>query len=87
MPVLSRAFRSAVDLVGRQFDRADDVIGQELRRKKPLVKRPRNVAADAEALCQAALRPIKHLVARKGEAKQACVTIFHRRDILVGQYT
>jgi transposase len=54
---------------------------------KPLVKRQKNDAADAEAIVEAALRPTMRLVAVKTEAQQARATLFHTRQMFVGQRT
>ena len=54
---------------------------------KPFVKRQKNDAADAEAICEAATRPTMRFVAVKSEAKQASAMIFRTRDVLVGQRT
>lgn len=54
---------------------------------KPFVKRQKNDAADAEAICEAAQRPTMRFIAVKSEAKQASAVIFRTRDILVGQRT
>jgi transposase len=54
---------------------------------KPFVKRQKNDAADAEAICEAAQRPTMRFVAVKSEAKQASAVIFRTRDVLVGQRT
>ena len=54
---------------------------------KPFVKRQKNDAADAEAICEAAQRPTMRFVAVKSEAKQASAVIFRTRDLLVGQRT
>ncbi|KQP51175.1 transposase [Methylobacterium sp. Leaf111] len=54
---------------------------------KPFVKRQKNDAADAEAICEAAQRPTMRFVAVKSEAKQAPAVIFRTRDVLVGQRT
>jgi transposase len=54
---------------------------------KPFVKRQRNDAADAEAICEAAQRPTMRFVAVKSEAKQASAAIFRSRDVLVAQRT
>ena len=54
---------------------------------KPFVKRQKNDMADAEAICEAALRPTMRFVAVKSEAKQASAVIFRTRDLLVGQRT
>ena len=54
---------------------------------KPFVKRQKNDAADAEAICEAAQRPTMRFVAVKSEAKQAAAVIFRARDLLVGQRT
>ena len=54
---------------------------------KPFVKRHKNDAADAEAICEAAQRPGMRFVAVKGEAQQARAMLFHTRDLLVRQRT
>ena len=43
---------------------------------KPFVKRQKNDAADAEAICEAAQRPTMRFVAVKSEEKQASAVIF-----------
>src|ERR1700693_893484 len=53
----------------------------------PCVKRQKNEAADAEAICEAAQRPTMRFVTVKSEAKQASAVIFRTRDVLVGQRT
>jgi transposase len=54
---------------------------------KPFVKRQKNDAADAEAICEAAQRPPMRFVAVKSAAKQAAAVVFRTRDLLVGQRT
>src|SRR5713226_7508835 len=54
---------------------------------KPFVKRQKNDAADAEAICEAAQRPTMRFVAVKSEAKQALAAVFRARDLLVRQRT
>jgi transposase len=54
---------------------------------KPFVKRQKNDAADAEAICEAAQRPTMRFVAVKSEAKQASAVVFKARDLLVRQKT
>ena len=54
---------------------------------KPVVKRQKNDAADAEAICEAAQRPTMRFVSVKGEEKQALAVVFRARDMLVGQRT
>jgi transposase len=54
---------------------------------KPFVKRHKNDAADAEAICEAAVRPNMRFVAVKSEAQQALVLVFRMRDLLVRQRT
>ena len=48
---------------------------------KPFVKRQKNDAADAEAVCEAAQRPTMRFVAVKSEAKQASAIVFRTRDV------
>jgi transposase len=54
---------------------------------KPFVKRQKNDAADAEAICEAAQRPTMRFVAVKSEDKQSSAMIFKARDLLVRQKT
>jgi transposase len=52
---------------------------------KPFVKRQKNDAADAEAICEAAQRP--SIVPVKTEEQQANAIVFRARDLLVRQRT
>ena len=54
---------------------------------KPFVKRQKNDAADAEAICEAVQRPAMRFVAIKSEAAQASALVFRTRDLLVRQRT
>ena len=54
---------------------------------KPFVKRQKNDAADAEAICEAAQRPTMRFVAVKSEEQQASALVFRARDLFVGQRT
>jgi transposase len=54
---------------------------------KPFVKRQKNDAADAEAICEAAQRPTMRFVPVKSEAAQATALVFRTRDLLVRQRT
>src|SRR5215208_6104536 len=54
---------------------------------KPFVKRQKNDAADAEAICEAAQRPGMRFVPVKDEAQQANTVVFRARDLLVRQRT
>jgi transposase len=54
---------------------------------KPFVKRQKNDAADAEAICEAAQRPNMRFVAVKSEEQQASAMVFRARDLLVRQRT
>ena len=54
---------------------------------KPYVKRQKNDAADAEAICEAATRPSMRFVPVKSEAQQASAVVFRARDLLVRQRT
>ncbi len=54
---------------------------------KPFVKRQKNDAADAEAICEAAQRPGMRFVPVKDEAQQANAVVFRARDLLVRQRT
>lgn len=54
---------------------------------KPFVKRQKNDAADAEAICEAAQRPTMRFVPVKTEEQQAAAMVFRGRDLLVRQRT
>lgn len=54
---------------------------------KPFVKRHKNDAVDAEAICEAAQRPSMRFVAVKTEEQQAAGLVFRTRDLLVRQRT
>jgi len=54
---------------------------------KPFVKRHKNDAVDAEAICEAAQRPNMRFVAMKTEEQQASGLVFRTRDLLVRQRT
>ncbi len=54
---------------------------------KPFVKRQKNDAADAEAICEAAQRPSMRFVPVKTEEQQANAVLFRVRDTLVHQRT
>ena len=52
---------------------------------KPFVKRQKNDAADAEAICEAASRPTMRFVAVKTQEQQSQGMLFRTRDLLVRQ--
>ncbi|MET4339923.1 transposase [Bradyrhizobium sp. F1.6.2] len=54
---------------------------------KPFVKRQKNDAIDAEAICEAAQRPNMRFVAVKSEEQQAAGLVFRTRYLLVRQRT
>jgi transposase len=54
---------------------------------KPLVRRQKNDAIDAEAICEAAQRPSMRFVAVKSEQQQAAGLVFRTRDLLARQRT
>ncbi|HET6208489.1 MAG TPA: IS110 family transposase [Terracidiphilus sp.] len=54
---------------------------------KPFVKRQKNDAADAQAICEAAQRPTMRFVAVKSERQQASAAVFRARDLFVRQRT
>ena len=54
---------------------------------KPFVKRQKNDAADAEAICEALGRPNMRFVAIKPDEQQASALTFRARDLLVRQHT
>ena len=50
---------------------------------KPFVRRQKNDAADAEAICEAATRPTMRFVPVKSEEQQSRCMVFRARDLLV----
>jgi transposase len=54
---------------------------------KPFVKRQKNDAADAEAICEAASRPTMRFVQPKSAEVQGAAVVFRTRDLLVRQRT
>jgi transposase len=73
---------------GRQLAKLDHVVRLiPPAYVKPFVKRQKNDAVDAEAICEAAQRPTMRFVAVKDEAQQASGVVFRARDVLVRQRT
>ena len=54
---------------------------------KPFVKRQKNDAADAEAICEAAQRPSMRFVPIKSEETQGAANVFRVRELLIRQRT
>ena len=54
---------------------------------KPFIRRQKNDAADAEAICEAAQRPSMRFVPVKTQEQQANGLVFRARDLLVRQRT
>lgn len=54
---------------------------------KPYVKRRKNDAADAEAICEAVTRPTMRFVAVKSREQQSALSLYRARRLLVGQRT
>lgn len=54
---------------------------------KPYVKRNKNDAADAEAICEAVTRPTMRFVAVKGAEQQSVLMVHRTRELLVRQRT
>lgn len=54
---------------------------------KPFVKRQKNDAADAEAICEAAVRPTMRFVPVKSEEAQGAAMVFRVRELLIRQRT
>ena len=52
---------------------------------KPFAKRQKNDAADAEAICEAALRPTMRFVPVKSEKTQGAAMVFSVRELLIRQ--
>ena len=53
----------------------------------PYVKRHKNDAIDAEAICEAVTRPNMRFVATKTREQQSCLTLHRTRHLLVRQQT
>ena len=54
---------------------------------KPYVKRQKNDAADAEAICEAVTRPTMRFVPVKGEVQQGILVLHRARELLIRQRT
>ena len=54
---------------------------------KPFVKRQKNDAADAEAICEAAQRPTMRFVPVNSEETQGAAMVFRVRELLIRQRT
>ncbi|SIS95514.1 Transposase [Paracoccus saliphilus] len=54
---------------------------------KPFVKRQKNDAADAEAICEAATRPTMRFAPVKSEETQGAAMVFRVRELLIRQRT
>ncbi len=54
---------------------------------KPYVKRGKNDAADAEAICEAVTRPTMRFVPIKSRAQQGALSLHRVRKLLIGQRT
>src|SRR4029453_10362788 len=54
---------------------------------KPYVKRQKNDATDAEAICEAVTRPNMRFVPTKTPEQQSCLTLYRTRHLLIRQQT
>ena len=54
---------------------------------KPYVKRHKNDATDAEAICEAVTRPNMRFVATKTPEQQSCLTLHRTRHLFIRQQT
>lgn len=54
---------------------------------RPFVRRQKNDAADAEAICEAAQRPTMRFVSVKSEETQGAAMVFRVRELLIRQRT
>ncbi len=54
---------------------------------KPFMKRQKNDAADAEAICEAAQRPSMRFVPVKSADTQGAASVFRVRELLIRQRT
>ena len=86
-------------LVGMEASSSAHYWGRELRKLghdvrlmpagyvKPYVKRGKNDARDAEAICEAVTRPTMRFVPIKSEEQQSVLALHRARDLLVRQHT
>lgn len=77
---------------GHHWARVLDLLGHQVRLLppayvKPFVKRNKNDARDAEAICEAMARPTMRFVPVKSAAQQAVLALHRSRDLLVRQRT
>src|SRR5450755_4216221 len=54
---------------------------------KPYLKRQKNDAADAEAICEAVMRPSMRFVETKTPEQQSCLMLHRTRHLFVRQQT
>src|SRR5215813_13350814 len=54
---------------------------------KPYVKRQKNDATDAEAICEAVMRPTMRFVPTKSTEQQACLMLHRARHLFIRQQT
>ena len=54
---------------------------------KPYVKRQKNDATDAEAICEAVMRPTMRFVPTKTTEQQACLMLHRARQLFIRQQT
>jgi transposase len=54
---------------------------------KPYVKRQKNDAADAEAICEAVMRPSMRFVETKTPEQQSCLMLHRTRHLFIRQQT
>ena len=78
--------------LSRTLSREVGKLGHEVRLippayVKPFVKRQKNDAADAEAICEAAQRPTMRFVPVKSEETQGAAMVFRVRELLIRQRT
>ena len=56
------------------------------RHAKPFVERQKNDAADAEAICEAAMRPTMRFMPVKSEETRGAVMVFRVHELLIRQH-
>ena len=78
--------------IAHHWSRELEALGHTVRQMppayvKPYVKRHKNDATDAEAICEAVTRPNMRFVATKTPEQQSCLTLHRTRHLFIRQQT